>query len=60
MSNYYNEIVDDIARQEGKRSNAKVGDVREVMKLACKRLVTDPKFLAAAIRNGARLLKWKI
>jgi hypothetical protein len=53
------DTVSKIAKQEGKKHQAKVGDVREIVGLLSEEMATEPAIVAALIKLGASRIKRK-
>lgn len=53
------DLFSSIAKQEGKKHQASVGDVREIVGLVSEAMALDSEVVAALIKNGQKRLKWK-
>lgn len=51
------EIASEIAKREGKKSSARVGDIREIVAILSDLSVEDSGVIAIIVRNGQRRLK---
>lgn len=50
-------LASHIAALEGKKHEASIGDVREIIKLISIACASDPQVVSALIKNGAKLMK---
>jgi hypothetical protein len=51
------ELVSKIAKLEGKKHQASVGDVREIVGLLCDALIVDAELVMELVKNGKRRSK---
>lgn len=53
------EIVSKVAKEEGGKHQASVGDVREIMRILSLEMAKDSRVIEVMLKNGNRLLKRK-
>ena len=53
------EIIREIAKQEGKKVQAPVGNIREIYKIICRLMVENDDVHSAMIANGRRQINAK-
>lgn len=53
----FNEIASEIAKLEGKKHQASVSDVREILAVLSDMVIKDPMVIATLIKNGERRRK---
>jgi hypothetical protein len=53
------ELSSKLAKLEGKKHEASVGDVRELLAIICEELAQDSELVAELIKNGQRRIKRK-
>jgi len=52
----YNHCIATIVRNEGGKSQAKMGDAKQIAQKLCMMLYTSPDFHIACLRNGKRVM----
>ena len=55
-----NQVVSKIAKKEGKRSEVKIGDVREIISLLSDMVYEEPSIAGLILKNGQRRSKIKV
>jgi hypothetical protein len=56
----FNDLAKQVAQTEGRKSQVKIGDVREILSIVSKMMVMDEEVEKTLLKNGQRLVNKEV